>query len=141
MFVEQIIGTMLSQIDPMVIKVFLIMIVACLVLALIKKAVKIIITVVLIGCLVAGLGYFSEQYQDRYKIGINDGIIYLTLDGKDFELGDGVKDMVLERQSNGSYNLTATYDDGIQEINIPAFMKPIIEGYDKIFEADIKIVD
>lgn len=142
---EQLLGSL----DPTIVYVCLGLLVVLLLLAIIKKAIGIAITVGIIAVLVYCLVPAAKDFQENFHIGMADNAIEITVDGKEYTLSIEedenevkLKNVEIERTSEGEYNIVSSYDDGSKSyFTIPGYMRQTILNYMKKLKIDYKLIE
>ena len=138
-----ILGDMLSQLDPKVVYIFVGVMIISAVLAIIKKAIKIGIIVVIIALSVSTLGPMAKEFQDKYKFSIDSGVATIQAENNTIKLDKNtIKDIELINKGVNGYELKVKYkDDGYSHIKIPTFMAPLVKEYATKYSIPAKLVE
>ncbi len=132
----------LSQIDPNVIYVVVGILFISIVLALIKKAIKIALVVVVISVLLGGLAPMAKDFQANHKISVENGVVKIFVKGNTLELNkDLIKKIELVNKGVSGYKLKVTYEDGLSTIDIPDYMVNTVKMFVKENDVPIEMRD
>ena len=136
----------LSQLDPNIIYVCVGIMVVTLIIAIIKRAVKIALVITVVSVLVYSLAPMASEYQDKFSIHVGEGnVLEMNIDGHEYKVGgedSGIKSTEFERLSDGNYNLKIMFQNGeIQYIEVPGFMRDAVVKYFDTNEITNKLIE
>lgn len=132
----------LSEIEPTYIWMLVGICAIVLLLSLLKKAVKLAITVLIIGLCATAVVPWAQNFQEKYQIRVEDGALAMKIDGEDFFIDrEGIKSMQLVNDGFGNYSLGITYKDGLQTIKLPTFMTNTIKEFAERYYIPIEVLE
>lgn len=123
---EPILGT----VDPKIIYMFAGIMGVCIILAIIKKVFKVAIIVTIIAAIALAIVPFAEDFQEKYKYNLEDGIVTIMIEGQQYLIDRAdCKSIEMQNEGMAGYSLRVVASDGALEIIIPTFMKPSVEDF------------
>lgn len=132
----------LGQVDPTVLWVFIGIMAVCVVLSIIKKAIKIAVTVALIASLATVIAPLAQEFQENYKFEIVDSTAILKIKGEEFRLSrDECKDIRLENKGSKGYSLIVDTKNGKLDIIIPTFMMTSMRDFADKYGIPVSVLE
>lgn len=123
---EPILGTL----DTRIVMVFVGIMAICIVLSLIKKAFKVAIIVAILAILVSMLVPLANEFQEKYKFSLEDGIVSITLDGQEYTIDRlECESIYLENKGMDGYALVIQMEEGVFQVTIPRFMLESMQNF------------
>ena len=139
---NMLLGNILSQLDYRVVYIFVGIVFISAILAIIKRAIKIGIVVIIIALSMSTLGPMAKNFQDTYKFSVNNGIATIKTDSGTVTLDKNtIKNLQLINGGVNGYELKVTYADGLTDIKIPSFMAALVKDYTNKYNIPAQITD
>lgn len=134
--------SIIMSIDPKILTIIAIVLVVLFILSLIKKMIKLAITALLIGAILLFVGPKLGEFQENYNIKVEEGIVYLTIDGNTHEFDLDACETISIEDIEGSKNCEVIVNPNTgseTSFEIPSIMKVVVKGFAN--SNDIEIVD
>lgn len=133
----------LAQVKTEYIIIFVGIMVICAILAIIKKAFKVGVIVVVLGLFVGMLAPMAKDFQKNYSFNIENGTAMIKIQGQEFEIDkDEVKSFVLENKNGKEYTLAVSFTDGSNlGIRVPTFMRDSLVEFAEHYHINHEIKD
>lgn len=131
----------LAELDPRILWVIVGLFVALLIITLIKKAIKLTLTV---ACIIAALMILmpmAEDFQSKYNFDIEDGKAYITTEGQEFIIEElsKVKEAKFIYNGINGVDVSIKYTDTNMNFNVPSFLAESIQEYFDKYDIPYKI--
>ena len=137
---NMIFGEVLSQLDSKLMYVLGGLLIMTVIVSLIKKAIKIAITVGLIAFCVTSLGPIATDFQNKYKMEVDKYKAIITIDNQKTVLNkEEIKSIQLINHGLSGYTLNITYKDGVASINIPNFMMNKVKSFAENSDIQVEV--
>lgn len=137
---NMIFGEVLSQLDSKLMYILGGLLIMTVIVALIKKAIKIAITVGLIAFCVTSLGPIAKDFQNKYKMEVDKYKAIITIDNQKTVLNkEEIKSIQLINHGLSGYTLNITYKDGVASINIPNFMMNKVKSFAENSDIQVEV--
>lgn len=121
--------SLLSQVDPKVLTVSLVILVILCILSIIKKMIKLVVTFVIIAVFVGILMPIASDIQSKYNFSIDNGVIQMTIEGEEISF-DKLECKEINVSDNGdSYTVEIILNNTTPEIGMPKFMLKPLEAF------------
>lgn len=133
----------LSQLKTEYILIFVGIMAVCAILAIIKKAVKVGIIVIVLALAVGSLAPMATEFQKDYKFEVVDGQAHMYVKGEEYIVDRReVKTMELENKNGSQYKLIVYCTDGDSiQVLIPSFMRDPLFDFADQYGLDYEIRD
>ena len=134
--------SLILEIDPKILTIAAIVLVVLFILSLIKKMIKLGIAALLIGAILFYAGPMVKDFQEKYDIHLDDGTIYMTVDGNTSEFSLTEWDSIAFEDVEGTNNCEIIINpntDNEKTFEIPNIMKIAIKGFAN--SNDIEVVE
>lgn len=129
-------------IDPKVLTILAIVLIVLFILSLIKKMIKLAITAFLIGAILLFVGPKLGELQENYNIKVEEGIVYITIDGNTSEFDLDACETIAIEDIEGTKNCEVIVNpdtDSEVSFEVPSIMKIVVKGFAS--SNDIEIVE
>ena len=132
---------LLAELDPKIIWIIVGLFVALLIITLIKKAIKLTLTVACVIVALMILTPMAEDFQSKYKFDIADGKAYITAEGQEFIIEElnKVKDAKFVYNGLNGVDVSIKYTDTNMNFNVPSFLAESIQEYFDKYDIPYKI--
>ena len=139
---ESMLEPILGTIDTRVIWVFIAVMGICIILSIIKKAIKLTVVIGIIAAIAIFVAPMAEDFQSRYHFEMVDGAITMTINGEEVSVEKDIcKEIELENKGAEGYELRAVTTDGTLDIMIPTFMRDGIKTFAERYGIPIEVRD
>lgn len=119
-----------AGIDPKIVIICAIVLVVLALIALIKKAFKVGIIVLLLAIILGGGGLSLDKIASQFGIEFDGSNVELRLGGQEYSIDvNEIAGVEVEDGVNGKCSLTVNFEDGTSgSYEIPTYMKGVIKG-------------
>lgn len=125
-----IFGEVLSQLDSRLVYILAGLLAISVIIALIKKAIKLAIIVGVIAFAISSLGPMASDFQNKYQLEVNRDKAVITIDNQKTQLSkEDVSKLLFVNNGLSGYTITVKYNDGIGSVNVPTFMVKSIKDF------------
>lgn len=130
----------LAELDYRLVIVIAAVLLITAIVALVKKAIKVGLVVMVIALMVGYIAPTAFEFQRDYKIGVEDAAIHMVIKGQTFKIeSNSCKEIILEDIGNLTYGLTAKYNDGNITVKIPRFMTDAVIAFGNKYGVPVTI--
>lgn len=117
----------LANIDPQTLIIVGGVLVALVILMLLLKAIKLAVTVAIVAAVIFFVAPQASQFQDKYNITYEEGIVSVSIDGTVHEINtEDLKSVKVEEREGETY-VVYQKDGEEKTAKIPGFMTSMVE--------------
>ena len=139
---ESMLEPILGNIDVNILWIFIAIMGVCIILSIIKKAIKLTIFVAAIAAIAIVLVPMAQDFQTKYNFQMENGSIVMTINGEEVSVEKDIcKEIELENKGSQGYELRAVTDEGTLDIIIPTFMKEGVEVFADRYGIPIEVME
>lgn len=139
---NSVLAPILGELDTNLLIVFAVLMGACILFALIKKAIKI---AAVVGCLMTIailLIPYVKDFQNKFKFSIDSGVATLVVDGSEYIIDrELVEHIRIENKGFDGYKIEISEEDGITYITIPTYMVKNLTDFADKYKIDYEVFD
>lgn len=103
------------------------------IISIIKKAIRLGITVLILALLLNYGGQYIHKFQQNYNINVKGDVVQLTVGGQTHQISlSGMKRVELFNLGNGYYRITLYYEEDETSqltVKVPTYMVDVIKSY------------
>lgn len=124
----------ISQIDPTILKIVIVVLIVMAVVSIIKRLIKLAVTIAIIGIIASCLLPAVSEVREKYQFHIEGNKAIIIVDEREITLDpDTLKNCKIEKsEDTGLYSILIQMDDGTSvSVEMPEFSAKAIEKYVK----------
>lgn len=138
---ENMLQPILAELDPKVVYIVVAMFALLVVLAIVKKALKIAIVVAVFGSCIFLLAPAAKEFQSNFKINTEQGAIHLLSEGQEYTIDNfaNIKKATLIYNGKQQIEVDIEYNESFLNFTVPAFMGEQIKEFFDSHDVKYKI--
>lgn len=137
---ESFLAPILGEVDTRLLIVLAVGLVIFLILAILKKALKLAIGIGIAAIIIIYAVPMATEFQKDYKFEVADGVAVVTIKGKEFELDkDYITDISLVNEGLSGWRAEIASEDGVTHVVIPQFMYESVKGFANKYSIPIEV--
>lgn len=122
--------SILSQINPVVIYIVVAILLVSMILALVKRVIKIAVIVFAVACMVMFLGPIATEFQKNNSINVTSSEVDLKVSGTSYKITKkDLSSIDLVSKGISGYNITVNYKNGVSTFIVPGYMESAIKTF------------
>lgn len=139
---DSVLAPILGELDTNLLIFFAVLMGACILFAILKKAIKIAIVV---GCLmVASIALipYAQSFQEKFKFSVDAGVATLVIDGAEYTLDrELIEHIKIENKGFDGYDVEFTEEDGVTYVQIPTYLVKSITDFADKYKIDYQLLE